>query len=225
MRRVSERAFQDRRDAGRTLAERVLQLPGLGDGVVLGLVRGGVPVAFEVAKACGLPLDILVVRKLGAPGQEELAMGAIASGGDVALNPDVVRSFHVSEKALELMIAREKESIARLERIYREGRAPAEIGGHAVILVDDGLATGASMRAAIRAVKPHARYVIVAVPVGARSTCEELAREVDSFVCPVMPEMFDAVSVFYREFEATSDEEVRALLRGEIGDWELGTWV
>jgi predicted phosphoribosyltransferase len=213
MRRVSERAFQDRRDAGRVLAELVRELPGLEDGVVLGLVRGGVPVAFEVAKACDLPVDILVVRKLGAPGQEELAMGAIASGGEVVFNADVVRSFRVSENLIEQMIEHEKESIARLERIYREGRPPVEITGRLVILVDDGLATGASMRAAIRAVKPHARAVIVTVPVGAKSTCDELAKEVDRFLCPVMPETFDAVSLFYREFNPTCDEEVRELLR------------
>ena len=220
MRRVSEKAFQDRRDAGRVLAEAVLKLPGLEDGVVLGLVRGGVPIAYEVAKACNLPLDILVVRKLGAPGQEELAMGAIASGGEVAYNEDIVRSFHVTPKVLEVMIEHEKEAIARLEHLYREGRPPAEIAGRAVILADDGLATGASMRAAIRAVKPRARAVIVAVPVGARSTCEELAREADGLVCPMMPDMFDAVSLYYREFDQTSDEEVKVLLRQGEGSRE-----
>jgi predicted phosphoribosyltransferase len=213
MRRVSERAFQNRRDAGRILAKAVLELPGLENGIVLGLVRGGVPVAFELAQACGLPLDILVVRKLGAPGQEELAMGAIASGGEVVLNEDVVRTFHVSGKMLDLMIEHEKRSIVQLEHIYREGQPPMEIEGRAVILADDGLATGASMRAAIQAVKSRARSVIVAVPVGARSTCEELAKEVNALVCAVTPEVFDAVSLFYREFEPTSDEEVSTLLR------------
>jgi predicted phosphoribosyltransferase len=217
MRRVSERAFQDRRDAGRILARAVLELTGLEDGVVLGLVRGGVPVAYEVAQACGLPLDILVVRKLGTPGREELAMGAIASGGEVVLNEDVVRMFHVSGMMLELMIEHEKDSIAQLEQIYREGRAPLDIEGRAVILADDGLATGASMRAAIKAVKARARSVIVAVPVGAKSTCEHLAKEVNALVCPVMPDVFDAVSLFYREFEPTTDEEVRALLREGLG--------
>lgn len=220
MRRVSERAFQNRRDAGQILAESVLELPGLQDGVVLGLVRGGVPVAYEVARACGLPLDILVVRKLGAPGQEELAMGAIASGGEAVFNPDVLRSFHLSPQKLEFLIEREKESIARLESTYREGRPPLEISKHAVILVDDGLATGASMRAAIRAVKPRARTVIVAVPVGAASTCESLAREAEHVVCSLMPHPFDAVSLFYREFEPTSDEEVKALLRQGIRERE-----
>ena len=213
MRRVSERAYLDRREAGRALAAAVLELPDLEDAVVLGLVRGGVPVAYEVAKARGLPLDILVVRKLGAPGQEELAMGAVASGGEVVFNEDVVRSFHVSPKFLEMLIEHEIESIARLEYLYREGRAPVPIDGRAVILVDDGLATGASMRAAICAVKKRARSVVVAVPVGARSTCEELATEVDRFVCTLTPERFDAVSLYYRDFEPTSDEEVRTLLR------------
>ena len=193
------------------------ELHGLEDGVVLGLVRGGVPVAYEVAKVRRLPLDILVVRKLGAPGQEELAMGAIASGGEVVFNEEVVRSFRASAQMLELMIEHEKESIARLEHIYREGRPPVEIDGRAVILVDDGLATGASMRAAIKAVKARARSVVVAVPAGARSTCEQIATEVDRVVCPVMPEVFDAVSLFYSEFEPTSDEEVRALLREGLG--------
>jgi predicted phosphoribosyltransferase len=213
MRRVSERPFQNRRDAGQILAESVLELPDLGDGVVLGLVRGGVPVAYEVARACRLPLDILVVRKLGAPGQEELAMGAIASGGEVVFNTDVLRSFHLSPEKLEFLIAHEKETIVRLESTYREGRPPLEFAGRPVILVDDGLATGASMRAAIRAVKPRARAVIVAVPVGAAGTCEALATEVDYVVCPLTPEPFDAVSLFYSEFEPTSDDEVKSLLR------------
>ncbi len=194
------------------LGEFVAALPDLKDAVVLGLVRGGVPVAYEVARACGLPLDILVVRKLGVPGQEELAMGAIASGGGVVLNEYIVRSCHVSEKKLEHVIERETQEMERRERLYREGRAAMEIAGRAVVLVDDGLATGASMRAAVMAVKGRARRVIVAVPVGAKSTCEELAQEVDQVVCAMMPEPLDAVSLFYREFGPTSDEEVKALM-------------
>jgi putative phosphoribosyl transferase len=205
--------FQDRREAGRVVGELVAALPDLKDGVVLGLVRGGVPVAYEVAKTCALPLDILVVRKLGLPGQEELAMGAIASGGGVVLNDYVVRSYHVSEKKLEYVIERETQEMLRRESLYREGRPAAEIAGRAVVLVDDGLATGASMRAAIRAVKERARRVIVAVPVGASSTCEELAHEADQVVCAMVPEPLDAVSLFYREFGATSDEEVKELMR------------
>jgi len=210
---VSERVFQDRREAGRVLAELVAEVPDLQDGVVLGLVRGGVPVAFEVAKACKLPLDILVVRKLGAPGAEELAMGAIASGGAIVFNDDVLRRFHVSPKKLEQVIEREKQELDWRENLYREGRAPVEIDGRTAILVDDGLATGASMRAAIRAVNGRARRVIVAVPVGARSTCTELAHDADHVICALIPEPLDAVSLFYREFGPTSDDEVKTLLR------------
>ena len=205
--------FQDRREAGQVLGEMVAALPDLSDGVVLGLIRGGVPVALEVAKACGLPLDILVVRKLGVPGQEELAMGAIASGGGVVLNDHVLRVYRISEKKLEQVLERELHELERREKLYRNGREALKIDGRAVILVDDGMATGASMRAAIRAVKGRARRVIVAVPVGAKSTCEELRREADEVVCALMPEPLDAVSLFYREFGATSDDEVRALTR------------
>jgi putative phosphoribosyl transferase len=207
--------FQDRREAGQVLGAMVSALPDLRDGVVLGLVRGGVPVAFEVAKACGLPLDILVVRKLGVPGQEELAMGAIASGGGVVLNDHVLRSYRISDKNLEHAIERERQELERRERLYRDGRSAPEIQGRAVILVDDGLATGASMRAAIRAVKGRARRVVVAVPVGAASTCEELRAEADEVVCALTPEPLDAVSLFYREFGPTSDQEVKALVNQE----------
>jgi putative phosphoribosyl transferase len=212
--------FQDRREAGRVLGELVAAIPDLKDAVVLGLVRGGVPVAYEVARACGLPLDILVVRKLGVPGREELAMGAIASGGGAVLNEYIVRSYHVSEKKLEHVIVQETLEMERRERLYREGRAAKEIAGRAVILVDDGLATGASMRAAVRAVKGVARRLVVAIPVGARSTCEELTEEVDQLVCALTPEPLDAVSLFYREFEPTSDDEVKSLIKqgSEIRD-------
>lgn len=212
--------FQDRRAAGRVLGKLVASLPDLQDAVVLGLVRGGVPVAFEVARICRLPLDILVVRKLGVPGQEELAMGAIASGGGMVLNESIVRSYHVSAKRLEHVIEREMVEMERREKVYREGRPAMDIAGRAVILVDDGLATGASMRAAVRAVKTRARRVIVAVPVGAKSTCEELAQEVDEVVCALTPEPLDAVSLFYREFGATEDEEVVALMKQGLGTRE-----
>ncbi len=217
--RVREIVFQDRREAGRVLGELVASLPGLQNAVVLGLVRGGVPVAFEVARACGLPMDILVVRKLGLPGQEELAMGAIASGGGVVLNEQIVRSWHVSEKKLEHVIESERQEMERREALYRKGRPAVEIGGRAAILVDDGLATGASMRAAIRAISGRARRIIVAVPVGAKSTCDELKLEVDQVVCALVPEPLDAVSLFYREFAATTDEEVVALMG--LGDRDL----
>lgn len=195
------------------LGEIVAHLPDIADGIVLGLVRGGVPVAFEVAKACRLPLDILVVRKLGVPWQKELAMGAIASGGAIVLNEDVLRLCRISGAQLEQVIQRERDELHRREELYRQGHPALPIEGRAVILVDDGLATGASMRAAIRAVKARARRVIVAVPVGARSTCEDLRSIADEVVCALIPEPLEAVSMFYREFNATSDEEVRELLK------------
>src|SRR5579863_3955219 len=215
--------FQDRREAGRVLGKLVSSLPDLEDAVVLGLVRGGVPVAFEVARACGLPMDILVVRKLGVPEQDELAMGAIASGGGLVLNEQIIRSWHVSENKLGQVIERERQEMDRREKLYREGRPAMDFTGRAVVLVDDGLATGATMRAAIRAVRGSARRVIVAVPVGAKGTCEELALEVDRVVCALIPEPLDAVSLFYREFGATTDEEVMALMRRGTRDGGKGT--
>ena len=191
----------------------VAKLPDIADGVVLGLVRGGVPVAYEVAKACSLPLDILVVRKLGVPWQKELAMGAIASGGAIVLNEDVLRTCRISSAQLEQVVQKEREELSRREALYRHGRPPLGIDGRVVILVDDGLATGASMRVAIRAVKDRARRVIVAVPVGARRTYEELKTLADEAVCALIPEPLEAVSQFYQKFEATPDEEVRELLR------------
>jgi putative phosphoribosyl transferase len=210
---VNDFVFQDRLEAGRELGKLVASLPALEDAVVLGLVRGGVPVAFEVARACRLPLDILVVRKLGVPGQEELAMGAIASGGCMVLNEDILRARHISEQKLERVIELEKQEMDRREKLYREGRPAMDFRGRPVILVDDGLATGATMRAAVRAVSGRARKVVVAVPVGAKSTCEELAQEVEQVVCGLMPEPLDAVSLFYRDFRPTTDKEVIRLMR------------
>jgi putative phosphoribosyl transferase len=205
--------FADRYEAGRIVGEMVAKMPDIADGVVLGLVRGGVPVASEVARACSLPLDILVVRKLGVPRQPELAMGAIASGGAIVLNEDVLRSGRISRAQLDKVIEREREELHRREVLYRQGLPAARIEGRTMILVDDGLATGASMKVAIRAVKDQARRVIVAVPVGAKSTCEELKTLADEVICALVPDPLDAVSQFYREFGATSDDEVRELLR------------
>lgn len=204
--------FQDRRDAGRQLARIVATLPGPNDAIVLGLPRGGVPVAFEVARACNIPLDILVVRKLGAPGQRELALGAIASGGVVALNEEILRSLHISQEAMSTAAERAMQELVRMEQVWRGGCQPLPIEGRTAILVDDGLATGATMRAAVRAVRPRAREVVIAVPVAAESTCRALESEVDRIFCVATPEPFDAVSHFYRNFEPTSDEEVRQLL-------------
>jgi putative phosphoribosyl transferase len=204
--------FQDRRDAGRALAKAMEALRDWVGAIVLGLPRGGVPVAFEVAKALKLPLDIFVVRKLGAPGFEELAVGAIASGGTIVLNQSLVHEFGVSREAIDEVAEREKLEIARRERVYRDGRPSAQIEGRTAILIDDGLATGASMLAAVRTLRPHARQVIVAVPVAAQSTCERLRSEVDQIICATVPEPFFAVSSFYRNFEQTTDKEVRTLL-------------
>jgi predicted phosphoribosyltransferase len=213
--------FQDRRDAGRVLARMVATLPNLKDALVLGLPRGGVPVAFEVASACDLPLDILIVRKLGAPGETELAMGAAASGGGVVLNPKILHALHISEDTVRAAVEREMQEIARRERAYREGAEPLKIDGRTVIVVDDGIATGASIRAAAKAVRPRAGQVVLAVPVAAGVSCRELESEADLIVCATTPEPFEAVGRFYRSFEPTSDEEVRALLSEarRFGQW------
>ena len=204
--------YNDRSDAGRILAVSIAALPDLRDAVVLGLPRGGVPVAYEIAHACALPLDILVVRKLGAPGQRELAMGAVASGGTAVYNPDVVRTLRISDSALESILARELHNLEEMERAFRAGLPPIPIDGRIVILVDDGLATGASMRAAARSVRPRARRLVLAAPVGAASTVRDLESEADEVICPLIPEPLDAVGQFYADFAQTSDEEVHMLL-------------
>ena len=205
--------FRDRREAGRLLAER-LRMEGDGsDTVVLALPRGGVPVAAEIAHALAVPLDVFVVRKLGVPGHEELALGAIASGGVRVLNQGVVDAARMSPEAVERVARRELEEVERREAAYRGGRPPVETAGKRVILVDDGLATGATMRAAVAAVRATGpARIVVAVPIAAASTCEELAREVDEIVCLRTPEPFYAVGLWYEDFSQTTDEEVRALL-------------
>ncbi|MGA7340716.1 MAG: phosphoribosyltransferase [Terracidiphilus sp.] len=204
--------FQDRKDAGRVLARMVAALPNLDDALVLGLPRGGVPVAFEVARAANLPLDILLVRKLGAPGQRELAMGAVASGGVVALNAEILRAFDVTEEGMRPAIQRELGEIERRERAYRGECEPLKIEGRTAILVDDGIATGASMRAAVQVVRPRASRVVIAIPVAAASTCRELESEADLILCAATPDPLEAVGLFYRNFQPTSDDEVRTLL-------------
>jgi len=220
--------YHDRRDAGRVLVQAIAaaNLPGVQNAIVLGLVRGGVPVAYEVAMTLELPLDIMIVRKIGAPGNREFAMGAVASGGAVVLNPEVVRAFHLTEEKLRHAVETHQQEIDRLEALYRQDRPPLQFAGRNIILVDDGLATGASMRAALRAVRPIARHVIVAVPVAAPSTAAELSQEVDHMVCAMMPEPLEAVSLFYRDFSPTSDEEVQSLLadaRRRLDTKEKGT--
>jgi predicted phosphoribosyltransferase len=206
--------FADRREAGRLLAplvaDRRLDAP-----VVVGLPRGGVPVAAAVARALPAPLDVLVVRKLGVPGHEELAMGAIASGGVRILNRSVIEQLRITEGEIEAAAAEEEKELRRRELAYRDGRSPQDPAERVVILVDDGLATGASMRAAVLALRRKApARIVVAVPVGARDTCREIRMEVDECVCASTPEPFRAVGCWYEDFPQTEDREVQELLRG-----------
>jgi len=206
--------FQDRFDAGRVLASKLRAFANRSETVVLALPRGGVPVGFEVAKALDVPLDVLAVRKLGVPGYEELAMGAIASGGIRVLNEDVVRTLGIPDEVIDRVTAEEERELERRERDYREGRPPVDVQGRTVILVDDGLATGSSMRAAVLALnRKRPAQIVVAVPVAAPTTCAEFESEVDQVICAVTPEPFRSVGQWYREFSQTSDEEVRDLLR------------
>jgi putative phosphoribosyl transferase len=208
-----EGKFPNRAEAGRALAEKLTAYRGRDDAIVLGLPRGGVPVAYEVAQRLGLPLDVFVVRKLGVPGYEELAMGAIASGNMVVLNEDVMRAVPNSEAILEMVRAREKIELQRRENRYRQDRAAPDLRGRVVILVDDGLATGATMRAAAAALrKQGVAKIVIAVPVGAPETCREIELEVDETICAFMPEFFHGVGQFYEDFSQTTDEEVRELL-------------
>jgi putative phosphoribosyl transferase len=208
-----ERAFPNRTEAGRQLAEKLVNYAGREDVIVLGLPRGGVPVAFEVAQRLGAPLDVFIVRKLGVPGFEELAVGAIASGGVRVLNQDVVRALPNAEEAIEAITARETAELERREKSYRNGRPAPELRDRVVILVDDGLATGATMRAAVAALRQrHVAKIVVAAPVGAPDTCREFEDEVDEIVCATAPEFFQAVGQYYHDFSQTSDEEVRELL-------------
>src|SRR5881394_147626 len=208
-----ERVFPDRIEAGRLLAEKLDKYAGRKDVIVLGLPRGGVPVAYEVAKRLRAPLDVFIVRKLGVPGFEELAAGAIASGGVRVLNEDVMRAIPYADVAIQAVTAKETAELQRREQIYREGRPAPELQGRIVILVDDGLATGATMRAAVKALKQRgAAKIVVAVPVGPPDTCRELAEEADETICLSAPVFFQAVGQYYEDFSQTSDEDVRELL-------------
>ena len=208
-----ERPFGNRREAGVELAASLRHYAGRNDVVVLALPRGGLPVALEVAEALDAPLDIFLVRKLGLPGHPELAMGAIASGGVRVLNDDVVRWYAIPERAIEAVARAEQAELERREQEYRQGRSLLDLRGKTVILVDDGLATGSTMKAAVQAVRRHApAQVIVAVPVGSLGSCEELAEISDETVCARIPEPFSAVGQWYYDFSQTTDEEVRQLL-------------
>lgn len=204
--------FQDRSEAGRILAGRLRGYAGRGDLLVLALPRGGVPVAFEVAQALAAPLEILVVRKLGLPANEELAMGALASGNVRVLNEEVVRSFEVSDRTIEAVTQKERVELERRERLYRGHAGPLSVRGMTVLLVDDGVATGSTIRAAIAALRQQGPIeIVVAVPVAPPSTCEILRSEADQVVCVATPEPFYAVGQWYRVFDQTTDDEVRAL--------------
>lgn len=205
--------FRDRRDAGRQLAARLGERTSTSDALVLALPRGGVPVAYEVALALDAPLDVFLVRKLGVPGHEELAMGAIASGGVRVLNPDVVNALDIPAQVIEAVAAQEREELARRERAYR-GAAPApEVRDRDVVLVDDGLATGSTMRAATAALRRMgSARIVVGVPVASPDTCAEFRSEVDEIVCALTPDPMYAVGVWYEDFSQTTDEEVRTLL-------------
>lgn len=210
--------YADRRDAGRQLVAPLRELVA-GPALVLGLPRGGVPVAFEVASGLGAPLDLLLVRKLGVPGQEELAMGAIASGGVRVLNDGILDQLADPDGAIEAVAAEELLELERRERRYRSGRPPLAVAGADVIVVDDGLATGATMRAAIASLRQRGvRTVAVAVPVGAPSVCALVAGEADALVCLVTPDPFGAVGHWYGDFGQTDDDEVIALLADAEAD-------
>ncbi len=212
-------SFRDRADAGRTLAADLVHLAGRDDVVVLALPRGGVPVAYEVARALRAPLDVFLARKLGVPGQPELAMGAIATGGVRVLHQAVIDALAIAPEAIEDVAAREGAELARREQMYRRGRPPLDVAGRTVVVVDDGLATGATMRAAVTALRAQrAGRIVVAVPVGPRETCEEMAAEADEVVCARMPRSFQAVGQWYDDFSPTTDDEIRALLVLEEDD-------
>jgi len=213
MPQVSSQPFRDRIEAGELLAEKLGQYRDRDDVVVLALPRGWVPVAREVSHALGVPFDVYVVRKLGVPGHEELAMGAIASGGVRQVNRDVVDALGIPRNVIDAVAERELLELERREREYRGDRAPVSLTNKTVILVDDGLATGSTMRAAVMAARQQQpARVIVAAPVGAASTCADLATEADDVVCVRTPDPFVAVGLWYRDFTPTTDHEVRALL-------------
>lgn len=205
--------FRDRREAGRLLAQRLGAYKGRADLLVLALPRGGVPVAFEVARELEAPLDVLLVRKLGLPGHEELAIGAVATGGIRVLDEDLLAQFGISEEMLGPIVEREQRELLRRERAYRGAAPPRDVRDKTVILVDDGLATGSSMRAAVLALRQRApARLVVAVPVAPPSSCTALREQADDVVCARTPEPFAAVGQWYEDFSQTSDEEVRELL-------------
>jgi putative phosphoribosyl transferase len=205
--------FRDRADAGRALAAALHHYANRNDVMVLALPRGGAPVAYEVARELGAPLDIFLVRKLGIPGHEEYAMGAIAEGGAIVLNRDLIRSLGIPPRAVESVIAQERVELERRAKLYRQGRTPPQVRDRVVILIDDGLATGSTMRAAVQALRSlRPARVVVAVPVAPAQTCEALGDVADEIVCLRTPEPFHAVGLWYADFAQTLDNDVRELL-------------
>jgi predicted phosphoribosyltransferase len=215
--------FVDRYEAGRVLAHLLRHYTHQPDTLVLALPRGGVPVAYVVARMLGAPLDVFLVRKLGAPQHEELAMGAIASGGMRVINREVVDELSISREQIDATAEREGRELQRRELRYRDGRPPPDVRGRTVILLDDGLATGTTMRAAVAALRQQEpARIVVAVPVGAYESCVDLAAEADEVICARMPEPFYAVGLWYRDFAQTSDEEVRELLARAAAETQAG---
>ena len=213
MKEVEMIPFKDRRDAGRKLAQKLTAYPGQPDLLILALPRGGVPVAYEVARALNAPLDVFLVRKLGLPGQEELAIGAIATGGVRVLNRDIIRMLSIPDELINFVARRELQELQRRERLYRGDRPPPDVRDRKIILIDDGLATGASMRAAVVSLRAqHPARILVAVPIAAESVCEAFRTEVDEIICAVTPEPFYGVGRWYEDFSQITDREVRILL-------------
>jgi len=205
--------FRDRKEAGRLLAAKLAAYAGRSDVLVLALPRGGVPVAYEVARALKVPIDVFIVRKLGVPGHGELALGAVATGGVRVLNDEIVRALRIPDHVIDKLAEKEQEELARREHLYRDNRLAPDVRDRTVILVDDGLATGATMLAAIKALKQQQpARIVVAVPTAAPETCEQLRAEVDDVICAITPHPFHAVALWYQDFSQTTDEEVRNLL-------------
>jgi predicted phosphoribosyltransferase len=205
--------FRDRSEAGRLLAVKLAAYANRPEVLVLALPRGGVPVAYEVARALKAPLDVFIVRKLGVPGYEELAMGAVATGGVRVINDQIVTALRIPDYVIEAVAAWEEQELARRERVYRDNRSPPDIRGGTMILVDDGLATGATMQAAVKALRQQKPgRIVVAVPTASPETCDAMRAHVDEIICAITPEPFYAVGFWYEDFSQTTDEEVRELL-------------
>ena len=220
---MEPRYFRDRREAGRLLAAKLRAYANRPDVIVLALPRGGVPVAFEVASALGAPLDVFLVRKLGVPGYEELAMGAVATGGVRVLNDEIVRGLGIPDYVIDAVAAWEQQELTRRERVYRDDRPQPNVQGRTVILVDDGLATGATMLAAIKALRQQQpARIVVAVPTASPETCSEMRSEADDVVCAITPEPFYSVGLWYDDFSQTTDEEVRELLARSTSEVPAG---